>query len=389
MPIPVNLQRRRLTFGGLACAGTIMGSAVALKPSFAKPAHQGATGPLIIAHRGASGYRPEHTLASYDLAIGMGADYIEPDVVATKDGELICRHEPMLSGTTDIADHPEFASRKRTIAVDGHSITDFFASDFTLAEIKTLRARQAFAERDQTYNGRFEVPTLKEVIGLVRNHAKTTGKTVGLYIETKHPLLHRAAGLPLEERLIAILSEAGLNTAQSPVFLQSFEADSLKRLKALSPLPRVQLLDGGDVDYATGDVGPSIPFDWAATGRKGVYADMLTPDGLAEVRTYADVIAPWKRYLLKAVANGPVSDKTTEADCHIVANRALVEAAHAAGLRVHTWTLRNEAFRLAADYHGDPRAEFLQLFDMGVDGVFTDFADTGVAARKAFLQHKA
>lgn len=389
MPHSVSLQRRRLTFGGLACAGALMGSAVALKPSLAQTAPRQPVGPLIIAHRGASGYRPEHTLASYDLAISMGADYIEPDVVATKDGELICRHEPMLSGTTDVAQRPEFAARKRTIAVDGLSITDFFASDFTLAEIKTLRAKQAFAERDQSYNGRFEVPTLKEVIGLVRNHAKTTGKTVGLYIETKHPFLHRAAGLPLEERLIAVLSEAGLNAPDSPVFLQSFEADSLKRLKALSPLLRVQLVDGGDIDYATGNVAASVPFDWAATGRKGTYADMLTPEGLAEVRTYADVVAPWKRYLLKAIANGPVTDKTTEADCRIVVNQALVDAAHAAGLKVHTWTLRNEAFRLAADYHGDPKAEFRQLFEMGVNGVFTDFADTGVAARKAFLQHKA
>ncbi|MFT3996214.1 MAG: glycerophosphodiester phosphodiesterase [Asticcacaulis sp.] len=386
MAHPTNLQRRRITFGGLACAGAVLGVGVGLKPSLAGTPKMNGSAPLIIAHRGASGYRPEHTLASYDLAIGMGADYIEPDVVATRDGVLICRHEPMLSGTTDVADRPEFAARKRTIAVDGMNITDFFASDFTLAEIKTLRAKQAFAERDQSYNGRFEVPTLEEVIGLVRNHYKTTGKTVGLYIETKHPFLHRAAGLPLEERLIAVLDKAGLNTPQSPVFLQSFEADSLKRLKALSPLPRVQLLDGGNVDYATGNVGASVPFDWAATGRKGIYADMLTPEGLKEVRSYADVIAPWKRYLLKAVATGPVTAQTTDADCRIVANRTLVEAAHAAGLKVHTWTLRNEAFRLAAEYKGDPKAEFIQLFEMGVDGVFTDFADTGVAARKAFLK---
>lgn len=383
MPLPVDTHRRRFTFGAIAGTGAILGGAIGLRPSLAATKLTEHKMPLIIAHRGASGYRPEHTLEGYNLAIHMGADYIEPDVVATKDGVLICRHEPMLSGTTDVAQRPEFAARKRTLTVDGMSLTDFFASDFTLAEIKTLRARQAFADRDQSYNGRFEVPTLEEVIGLVRNHFKTTGKSVGLYIETKHPTLHRAAGLPLEERLIKALTRGDMNKLDSAVFLQSFEADSLKRLKALSPLQRVQLVDGGDVNFATGDVGPSVPFDWAAAGRKGVYADMLTPEGLAEVRTYADVIAPWKRYLLKAVATGPVTEKTSEADCRIVENRALIDAAHKAGLKVHTWTLRND--RLPAAYKGDAQAEFKQLFALGIDGLFTDFADTGVAARKVFL----
>lgn len=385
MPLPVDTARRRFAFGAIAGSGAVLGGVIGLRPSLAATKPTEHKMPLIIAHRGASGYRPEHTLESYNLAIHMGADYIEPDVVATKDGVLICRHEPMLSGTTDVAQRPEFAARRRTLTVDGVSITDFFASDFTLAEIKTLRARQAFADRDQSYNGRFEVPTLEEVIGLVRNHFKTTGKSVGLYIETKHPTLHRATGLPLEERLIEALSKGDMNKADSAVFLQSFEADSLKRLKALSPLPRVQLVDGGDVDFATGEVGPSVPFDWAATGRKGVYADMLTPEGLAEVRTYADVIAPWKRYLLRAVATEPVTEKTSEADCRIVENRALIDATHKAGLKVHTWTLRND--RLPATYKGDAQAEFKELFALGIDGLFTDFADTGVAARKDFLDH--
>ncbi|ESQ76526.1 glycerophosphodiester phosphodiesterase [Asticcacaulis sp. YBE204] len=388
MPNPVDPTRRRFTFACLAGSGAVLATGAVLGSSFAAERAVPSSRPLIIAHRGASGYRPEHTLASYDLAISMGADYIEPDVVSTKDGVLICRHEPMLSGTTDVADKPEFAARKRTINVDGTSITDFFASDFTLAEIKTLRARQAFSERDQSFNDKFEVPTLEEVIGLVRNHRKTAGHTVGLYIEIKHPTLHRAAGLPLEEKLVAALVADGLNVVGAPVFLQSFEADSLKRLKALSPLPRVQLVDGGKVDYATGAVGASVPFDWAATGRKGTYADMLTPAGLKEVATYADVVAPWKRYLLKAVATGPITDKTTDADCRIVANTELVRNAHAAGLKVHTWTLRNEAFRLAATYKNDPAAEFRQLFDMGIEGVFTDFADTGVAARNAWIKLK-
>ncbi|MDC7694908.1 glycerophosphodiester phosphodiesterase [Asticcacaulis sp. DXS10W] len=385
MPLPVDTARRRFTFGAIAGTGAILGGAIGLRPSLAATKPTEHKMPLIIAHRGASGYRPEHTLEGYNLAIHMGADYIEPDVVATKDGVLICRHEPMLSGTTDVAQRPEFAARKRTLTVDGMSLTDFFASDFTLAEIKTLRARQAFADRDQSYNGRFEVPTLEEVIGLVRNHFKTTGKSVGLYIETKHPTLHRAAGLPLEERLIEALTKGDMNKPDSAVFLQSFEADSLKRLKALSPLQRVQLVDGGDVNFATGEVGASVPFDWAAAGRKGVYADMLTPEGLAEVRTYADVVAPWKRYLLKAVATGPVTEKTSEADCRIVENRALIDAAHKAGLKVHTWTLRND--RLPTVYKGDAQAEFKQLFALGIDGLFTDFADTGVTARKAFLDH--
>jgi glycerophosphoryl diester phosphodiesterase len=177
--------------------------------------------PIVIGHRGASGYRPEHTLAAYELAIQLGADYIEPDLVSTKDGVLIARHEPMLGATTDVASHPEFAGRLTTRNVDGATITDWFASDFTLAEIKTLRAIQPRASRDQSYNGLYEIPTLQEVIDLAKAKSATVGREIGIYPETKHPTFHDSQGLSLEEPLLATLSNAGWNSASAPVFIQS------------------------------------------------------------------------------------------------------------------------------------------------------------------------
>lgn len=342
--------------------------------------------PLIVAHRGASGYRPEHTLEAYDLAISQGADYIEPDLVATRDGVLVCRHEPMLSGTTDVAQRPEFADRKRTIDFEGTEITDYFASDFTLAELQSLRAVQAFPERDQSFNGQFKIPTLSQVIALAQARAKETGRSIGIYPEIKHPALHRETGLPLEEALTDMLTQFGWNDKGAPVFIQSFEADSLKRLRPMTPLPLVQLVDGGEVDLSTGTVGDVIPYDWRLSGRNDPYAAMLTPQGLKEVATYADVIAPWKRYFLKTIARAPVNADTHDSDCDIVVDYAMIDAIKASGLKFHTWTLRNEPRRLAAPYDGDPLKEFEHLFELGIDGVFTDFPDTGVTARKAWLE---
>jgi glycerophosphoryl diester phosphodiesterase len=188
--------------------------------------------PLIIGHRGASGHLPEHTLESYALAIELGADYIEPDLVATKDGALIARHEPMLGGTTDVATRSEFAGRKSTKIVDGVSVTDWFASDFTLAEIKTLRAVQPLAERDASFNGRFEIPTFAEVIALAKRKSAEVGRIVGVYPETKHPTFHQRLGLALEDRLLDVLSEAGWNRANAPVFVQSFEVANLRYLRS-------------------------------------------------------------------------------------------------------------------------------------------------------------
>jgi glycerophosphoryl diester phosphodiesterase len=345
--------------------------------------------PIVIGHRGTAGYLPEHTLESYALAVELGADYIEPDLVATKDGYLIARHEPNIVNTTDVGDHPEFASRKRTVVVDGAAEEGFFASDFTLAEIKTIHARQAFAERPQQFNGKFEIPTFEEVIALAKRKSEETGRTIGIYPETKHPTYHQQIGLPLEERLIAALAKAGWNQRGAPVFIQSFEQANLKQLRKMTPLPLIQLLDADDVN-ADGTLAFNAPFDrpydWTASGDPTLLARtfgyLATDAGLKEVATYADGIGPWKRYIVSTVAAGLPGPG--EASRSLAAPTDLIERAHKAGLLVHTWTFRNEQRRLASDYAGNPVNEYLQFYRLGIDGVFSDFADTAVAARVLF-----
>src|SRR5687768_10292014 len=210
------------------------------------------TPPLVIAHRGASGYRPEHTIASYTLAIEFGADYIEPDLVATRDGQLIARHEPLLDDTTDVKSHPEFASRRSTKTLDGKEITGFYASDFTLAEIKKLRAVQANPARSKEYDGQYTIPTFEEILELVRHESARRGRSVGIYPETKHPAFHLALGLPLEDRLLETLQRHGLNERRASVFIQSFESANLQYLRSKTPLPLVQLMDEGALIYDSG-----------------------------------------------------------------------------------------------------------------------------------------
>ena len=357
--------------------------------------------PLVIGHRGASGYRPEHTLEGYRLAIEMGADFIEPDLVSTTDGVLVARHEPNLIATTDVADRPEFASRKKTILVDGVSETGFYASDFTLAEIKTLRARQAFAERSQAYNGQFQIPTFDEVLALVQERGKALGREIGVYPETKHPTWHADLGLPLEDKLLAALDKVGWNRADAPVFIQSFETANLKALRAKTKVRLVQLVDADDVDPKTGAITYAAPFDrpydWTKAGRKGTFGDLLTPAGLDEVKAYADGIGPWKRYLVTVKATLDASGNRVdvngdgvinEADYSAVANDTIVKNAKARNLLVHTWTFRNEPRRLAATYANDPGKEYQQFFEMGVNGVFSDFPDSAVQARNAYWDRR-
>lgn len=356
--------------------------------------------PLVIGHRGASGYLPEHTLASYALAIELGADYIEPDLVATKDGHLIARHEPNMIATTDVASRPEFAARKRTVMVDGVADTGFFASDFTLAEIKTLRAVQPFAERDQGFNGQFEIPTLDEVITLAKRKSVEKGRRIGIYPETKHPTYHQSIGLALEDRLLAVLRKAGWNRRGAPVFIQSFETANLRYLRGKTDLPLIQLVDADDVnpDGTLSLVKPyDKPYDWVVSGRPGLFSDLVTPAGLAEVKTYADGIGPWKPYLISSkcivVEAGACKDangdgKVNDADRVLLPPTAVIANAHAAGLLVHPYTFRNEPRRLASDYAGKPENEYLVFFEAGVDGLFSDFADTAVAAREMFRLKK-
>jgi len=359
--------------------------------------------PLVIGHRGSAGYLPDHTLQGYALAIERGADFVEPDLVSTKDGRLIARHEPNMIATTDVASRPEFASRRKFVSIDGAAPEEgFFASDFTLAEIKTLRAIQPIpSDRLTVFDGKFQIPTLEEVIDLVKRKSKEKGRTIGIYPETKHPTYHRSIGLPLEERLAKILKNAGWDRRDSPVFLQSFEPSSLQRLRQLTRNRLIQLIDANDV-HPDGTLDFTAPFDrpydWTVSGnpvsQARTFAFLVTNAGLDEVRTYADGIGPWKRYIvstaaIKLDANGGVADangdgKIDESDLKLLPPTDVIERAHAKGLLVHTWTFRNEPRRLAADYRNIPVAEYLQFYQIGVDGVFSDFADTAVTARVLF-----
>ena len=295
--------------------------------------------PLIIGHRGASGHRPEHTIEGYRLAAEMGADFIEPDLVSTKDGVLIARHENEIGGTTDAADR--FPDRKRTRTVDGQAITGWFSEDFTLAEIRTLRAKERLPFRSHAYDGQFSVPTFDEVIDLAQRLGRELGRPIGVYPETKHPTYFRGIGLPLEEKLLASLEAHGWNRRDAPVFVQSFEQGNLRELRGKTRVRLIQLTASGE---------------------------MLAGDGLKAIAAYADGIGPDKRLVIPVAADGSVGAPTD-----------LVARAHAAGLLVHVYTIRIDREFLPAGYKGDAAAEFQRFRDAGVDGVFTDFPD--VAAK--------
>jgi glycerophosphoryl diester phosphodiesterase len=351
--------------------------------------------PLVVGHRGASGYLPEHTMEAYKLAIEQGADFIEPDLVMTKDGYLIARHEPMLGGTTDVSEKPEFASRKRKMLMDGVETDDWFASDFTIAEIKQLRAKQAMKERDQSHNGKYLIPTFQEVIDLAKAESILQGRTIGVYPETKHPTFHNAVGLPLEPSLVGVLNAAGWTTKSAPVIVQSFEVSNLKFLRRITNVRLVQLVDADDVDKDGGMVLKAPydkPYDFVITGDKRTFADLVSKQGLKEMSAYADGVGPWKPYILSAKqvmgADGKPTDlnndgKIDEQDRVLLPNSSLVADAHAVGLFVHTWTFRSEPRRLASDFKGDATAEYQAFYKLGVDGLFSDFPDAAVKARKA------
>ena len=350
--------------------------------------------PLVIGHRGASGYLPDHTLEGYKRAIELGADFIEPDLVATKDGVLVARHEPNITGTTDVAQRPEFASRKTQKLVDGVREDGWFVSDFTLAELKTLRAIQPLAERDQGYNGKFQIPTFEEVLDLAKTEGARLGRTIGVYPETKHPTYHVNQGLQLEDRLLAVLAKYGYTSKTSPVIVQSFEVSNLKYLRSKTQVRLVQLVDADDVkpDGSMSLVAPyDKPYDFAVAGDTRTFASLLTPAGLQEVKTYADGIGPWKPYLISskqvdANNDGRPDDlngdgKIDERDRVMLPATDVVKNAHAAGLFVHAYTFRSEARRLASNFKGDPKAEYKLFYNLGVDGVFSDFPDHAKAAR--------
>lgn len=307
--------------------------------------------PIIIGHRGASGDRPEHTLESYAFAVAAGADYIEPDLVSTKDGVLVARHENEISGTTDVAQ--KFPDRKRTQVIDGDTIAGWWTEDFTLAELKMLRARERIATRGHNFDGQFEIPTFDEVLNLALRLGRERRRAVGVYPETKHPSHFRRIGLPLEEKLLASLQRVGWNRRSAPVFIQSFEIGNLIRLRPRTTVRLAQLMNT-----------TASPPDSAAL----TYASMQTPAGLRRVRRYADGIGVAKELVITAGLGGAPG-----------AASSLVRDAHAAGLLVHIWTLRRDAPFLPTMWRGDDAAELRAFALAGVDGVFTDFPARAVA----------
>jgi glycerophosphoryl diester phosphodiesterase len=376
-----------------ACGSTGPGSSQKLLTLDGQP-------PLVIAHRGASGYLPEQTLEAYARAIELGADVIEMDLVSTKDGVLIARHDPNLAVSTDVAKHPRFASRKKTIKVDGETQTGWFSNDFTLAEIKMLGGISTDAERPQEFNGKFKVVTFQEIIDFAKAKSKETGRTIAIYPETKNPTYFRELGLPMEDKVVAAINAAGWNSKTAPIYVQSFEPGSLKYMKSKGLNTRlIQLIDGDSVDLKTGAVTFAVPsdrpYDWTKAGDQRNFDAMVTPAGLAEIKTYADGIGPWKRYIVSVKgtigADGKPVDvnkdgKINDADATSMAPTTLVADAHKAGLFVHPFTFRNESRRLAADYGGAGKNEYAVYYKLGVDGVFTDFTDTALAARADYLK---
>lgn len=332
--------------------------------------------PIVIAHRGASGYAPEHTLVSYFIAIEQGADYIEPDLVMARDGVLVARHENEISGTTDVAERSQFAARRTTKVVDGESVTGWFTEDFSLQELKTLRARERIPElrpANTRLDGRLEIPTLEEILALAqgveerrRVRARELGlaapQPIGVYPETKHPSYFAALGLAMEERLVATLERYGYRGPDGRAFLQSFETGNLKVLRSLTRLPLVQLIEAA-----------GAPYDLVANGDRRTYADLVTPRGLAEIAAYASCIGPAKSLLIPRDAAGRLGTPTS-----------LVADAHAAGLGVHPWTFRAESAFLPAGV--DLEGELREFLAVGIDGFFTDQADIGVRARDAYVK---
>ncbi|MDQ3773318.1 MAG: glycerophosphodiester phosphodiesterase [Pseudomonadota bacterium] len=380
----MNTSKRLLVFVGL-----LTGAAISCHAAGDFPTLTGAP-PLVIGHRGASGYLPEHTLEAYRLAIRQGADFIEPDLVSTKDGVLIARHEINITQTTDVAVHPELAARKTQKTIDGATEEGWFADDFTLAEIKTLRAVQRVPFRPQQFNGLFQVPTFREVIELALQEGERRGRPVGVYPETKHPSYHQSVGLSLEQRLVSILDAYGFKTRRDPVITQSFEVANLKALNRLTGVRLVQLIDAKRVAL-DGTLIPNRPFDFVLAGDPRTYADLLTDAGLSEIKTYADGIGPWKRYIVSVKGidengDGQPDDvngdgAVNDADLTRLPPTDLIPRAHAAHLFVHPFTFRNEGQFLASDYGGNPVDEYLEFYCLGVDGLFSDFADTALSSR--------
>ncbi|MEU5027373.1 MULTISPECIES: glycerophosphodiester phosphodiesterase [Streptomyces] len=334
--------------------------------------------PTVIGHRGASGYRPEHTLGSYQLALDMGADIIEQDLVPTKDGHLVCRHENDITATTDVSAHPEFADRKTTKTVDGTALTGWFTEDFTLAELKTLRAKERIPgnrQRNTLYDGRWEVPTFEEVLQWAEREGRKRGRRIWLYVETKHPTYFRKLGLGLEEPLAKLLRRYGRHKKDAALFLQSFEPSSIQRLRKLVDTPAVVLLSTIN----------SRPWDFIEANDPRTVADLVKPEGLKWIASYAQGIGPDLSVIIPRTADGKLGTPTS-----------VVKDAHAAGLVLHPYTMRNENTFLPADFrrgtdpnaYGDAFGAFKKYFETGIDGIFSDNPDTALLAAEDFRKSR-
>lgn len=330
--------------------------------------------PAVIGHRGASGYRPEHTFGSYQLALDMGADIIEQDVVPTKDGHLVCRHENDITETTDVADHPEFAGRKTTKKVDGKKLTGWFTEDFTLRELHTLRAKERIPQNRQhntLYDGRWRVPAFADVLDWAEEQGRRRGRPVWLYIETKHPTYFRKRGFELEKMLAEQLRRHGRDRAHSPNFVQSFEPSSIRRLSKLLGCPGVVLMDAPD----------SRPWDFVEAGDPRTVADLVKPEGLRWMAEFAAGIGPVLELVIPRKDDDSTDKPTT-----------LVRDAHAAGLVVHPYTVRAENTFLPKNFrrgddpndYGDAFGAFHAYFSTGIDALFSDNADAAVLAAEEF-----
>ncbi|MEU8826859.1 glycerophosphodiester phosphodiesterase [Streptomyces sp. NPDC048636] len=362
--------------GTAAAADTSGGAGTATEAGAADSGRvHGLPVPTVIGHRGASGYRPEHTLGSYQLALDMGAHVIEQDLVPTKDGHLVCRHENDITATTDVSDHSEFADRKTTKTVDGTKLTGWFTEDFTLAELKTLRAKERIPgtrQRNTLYDGRWEVPTFEEVLQWAERAGRERGRPVWLHVETKHPTYFRKLGLGLEERVARLLRRYGRHKKSSPQFLQSFEPSSIQRLRKLVDTPSVVLLS----------TLTSRPWDFVEAGDPRTVADLVKPEGLKWIARFAQGIGPDLSVIIPRTADGKLGTPTS-----------VVKDAHAAGLFLHPYTMRNENSFLPTEFrrgtdpnaYGDAFGAFKAYFATGIDGLFSDNADTALLARADFV----
>ncbi|WP_116204216.1 glycerophosphodiester phosphodiesterase [Amycolatopsis circi] len=375
------MKRKRLgvlALSGLALlgvAGLAIGPAAASEDTAAGAAAHGPRhdGPVIVGHRGAPGYRPEHTLASYELAWRMGVDYVDVDLVPTKDGQLVARHEPEIGGTTDVAAHPEFASRKTTKVIDGTKMTGWFTEDFTLAELKTLYAKERIPQNrpnNQLYDGRYRIATYQEVLDLTRRLGHELHRTLGTYPEVKHSTYFSSIGNPTEPKLVSILNRNGLNRPNAPVIIQSFEVSNLQELHKQVRVPLLQLTEA-----------KGAPADFIAKGDKRTYADLVTPAGLREIAKYAKYLGPEKGQIIPRDAQDNLGKPTT-----------LIADAHRAGLEVQPYTFRNENPFLPANLRssaspsafGNVFAEEAAFLKAGVDGFFADQPDTALESVRDF-----